>query len=466
MHDKPSRTTFRARLDEMVHQLRNEIVTGKLQSGEFLPSIQLLSKQHQLSVNSVQKGLDQLEQEALIERIPRVGIKVAGPGGSQTASVSFAYYPSLLRDMDLEKLISSFEAEHPHIRIRPVPLQLEHYQETARYYMEEGIDVLAVNYFHFNELAERHADLGGILEPLEQAEGMDPDLAEPFGQNGKLYAQPLTYSPVILCYNQEHFTRHGVDEPSADWTWQDFMARLAQLEEGQGQRPGSAFYFYPAAYNRWPIFLLQSGLVFGKKNTGDSPVRALHESIRTCYDLVRRQQPFSVLLSEQELKVEELFAQQKVSVMMTTYFNLNALQEVSFPYGIAPLPYVKVPKTLLLTIGLALNHRSREKEAAKTFIRYMASYPAQLHIRQHTMSIPAHRQAADWDGEVQGYRPPQFGLFRDIRETYGLLSDLNLKPSEIQKLLDVMNLYWTGLEDQESTLQRLSELLQLSGSST
>ncbi|WP_054956793.1 extracellular solute-binding protein [Paenibacillus dakarensis] len=459
MHDKPSRTTFRARLDEMVQLLRNEIVTGRLQSGEFLPSIQQLSKQHQLSVNSVQKGLDQLEEDALIERIPRVGIRVADPGGSQTASVSFAYYPSLMRDIDLESLIACFEEEHPHIRIRPVPLQLEHYQEAARYYLDEGIDILAVNYFHFNEFMERHADLGQILEQLEPAEEIYPDLAEPFEQNGKLYAQPLTFSPVILCYNQEHFTRQGVEDPSSDWTWQDFMACLARLEEGR--RPGTAFYFHPAAYNRWPIFLLQSGLSFGEKRTGSRP-EALHDSIRTCYDLIRRQQPFPVLLSEQELRVEELFAQQKVSVMMTTYFNLNALQDLSFPYGIAPLPYVKVPKTLLLTIGLALNHRSREKEAAQTFLRYMASFPAQLHIRKHTLSIPAHRQAAEWDGEVQGYRPPQFSLFRDIRQTYSLLSDLNLKPSEIQNLLNIMNLYWTGLEDQETTLRQLSEMLQLS----
>ncbi|GIQ66946.1 hypothetical protein PACILC2_55140 [Paenibacillus cisolokensis] len=49
MSDKPSRTTFRKRLDEMVSQLREEIVAGKRAIGEFLPSEQALGEQFQLS---------------------------------------------------------------------------------------------------------------------------------------------------------------------------------------------------------------------------------------------------------------------------------------------------------------------------------------------------------------------------------------------------------------------------------
>ena len=146
------------------------------------------------------------------------------------------------------------------------------------------------------------------------------------------------------------------------------------------------------------------------------------DSIQTCYDLIHRQNTFSLLLAENDFGVEKPFAEQKISVMMTTYFNLNKLKGVSFPFDIAPLPYVHVPGTLLLPIGLALNQRSKQKEAARVFIQHLVSYESQLHIRKHTYSIPALQQAAEWKGEEIGYRPPRFHIYRDISHTFGLIS--------------------------------------------
>ena len=113
------------------------------------------------------------------------------------------------------------------------------------------------------------------------------------------------------------------------------------------------------------------------------------DSIQTCYDLIHGQKMFSVLLSENDFGVERLFAQQKVSVMMTSYFNLNRMRAADFKFDVAPLPYVHTPKTLLLTIGLALNRRSKQKKGGRAFIEFVTSYESQLHIRKHTYSIPA-----------------------------------------------------------------------------
>lgn len=80
MTSKPSRTTFRQRLDEMVTVLRDDIITGRRAAGDYLPSEVALAEQFQLSKNSVRKGLERLVEEKLIEKVPRVGNRIADPG--------------------------------------------------------------------------------------------------------------------------------------------------------------------------------------------------------------------------------------------------------------------------------------------------------------------------------------------------------------------------------------------------
>ena len=457
MQSKPSRTTFRDRLEEMVHSLRTEIVTGKWQGGDFLPSIQQLGKQYALSINSVQKGLDQLVAESLIERLPRIGIRIKERTEHAVITITIGYYPSLDSDAEFASLIKQFQIKYPHIHVQTIPLQYENYYETTSYYLNnEIVDVLAINQINFQQYVEQNHDLGEIFEPVFAADCIYPYLPSLFQQSNQLYAQPFIFSPVILCYNKKQLQEQQMPEPSHDWTWAQFMVFIHELERKDPTK--LAFYFYPATNNRWPIFLLQSGINFqnDKSERADFSDSAVIDSIQTCYDLIHRHNLFSnLLMSENDINVEQLFAEQKVSIMMTTYFNLNKMQHIDFPFDIAPLPYVHTPRTLLLSIGFAANRKSKQKEAAKAFISFMASYEVMLHVRQRTYSIPAHMQAAEWEGEERAYRPQQFELYRQISHTFASLSDLHLKQDESKQLLNIMNRYWMGIEEKETLIARL-----------
>lgn len=459
LSNKPSRTTFRDRLEEMVTALRDDIITGRLSSGQFLPSILQLSKRYQLSINSVQKGLDQLVAEDLVERLPRVGNRVREKSAHQTVSLAVGYYPSLANDIDLHALIARFEAQYPYIQVQLVPLQYGNYYEVSKHYLENGIlDVISINYINFDSFKSQYADLRSIFEPLKPASGQYPYLSPPFMQNDLLFVQPVTFSPVVLCYNKAHFAERQVQEPARKMTWHAFMALMDQVSANEEGKLG--FYFYPATSNRWPIFLLQSGVSFqtdgGRSLDWSNP--AIMDSIQTCYDLIHRQNLFSVLLSENDVNVESLFADQRVSVMMTTYFNLNKLRDVGIPFELGPLPYVHVPKTLLLTIGFAVNSRSGQREAAKVFVDFMADDAAQQHIRQHTFSLPASRQAAEAAYTGSDYRPESFDLYNQIATSFSYMSDLHLKNEDTEKLVRIMNMYWLGIESRESTEAHLAAL--------
>ena len=77
---------------------------------------------------------------------------------------------------------------------------------------------------------------------------------------GGIYGLPWISQPVITYYNRDLFEAAGVEEPSADWTWDDFMeiARaLTQDTDGDGEIDQWGFI-----NNSWPppyIFIWQAG---------------------------------------------------------------------------------------------------------------------------------------------------------------------------------------------------------------
>lgn len=78
-NQRKCRKNFHHRLEDFVSRLKQDIVTGKVKPNSYLPSELELGQQYSLSKNSIRKGLDQLVEDGLIEKIPRIGNRVRQP---------------------------------------------------------------------------------------------------------------------------------------------------------------------------------------------------------------------------------------------------------------------------------------------------------------------------------------------------------------------------------------------------
>ena len=455
MESRPSRKTFQTRLDAFVNGLREEIVSGKRAAGEFLPSERAFSEQYKLSNLSVRKGLDILVAEGLIVKIPRVGNKVADPAEGGTVCIKFGYHTSIPREAAIDQLLDLFRKKHPNIRVQAVPLVNES-ESAIRQYMDNGmLDVVTINYNMFRAFLEQAMD-GDYLEPLKPNPGIYPFLTDAFTVKGRLLVQPFIFSPVILCYNVDHFIEKQMPEPDSGWSWQqlfDTAARLAIPNERLG------FYYHFLSANRWSVFLLQRGGSFERTSDGRVKLRGtrMMEAFRFC----REVQEHFPILSENIANgdSEKLFLAGKVSVIMTSYFHLNFLKGSPLRFDIAPLPHFGEPKTLLLSIGLSVNRKSENKEAAMKLVEFLTSGSAQLLIRQQTYSLPALKSAAERGGEETMYRPSRFALFREIVPTFRYFTDLHIGEKEMRTIENEVRLYWAGLEQEESFCTRMEKLL-------
>lgn len=64
--------------EQIVQQIKKEILTEELQEGEALPSIRSLAKELQISVITTKRAYAELEREGLIETVGGKGSFVAG----------------------------------------------------------------------------------------------------------------------------------------------------------------------------------------------------------------------------------------------------------------------------------------------------------------------------------------------------------------------------------------------------
>jgi multiple sugar transport system substrate-binding protein len=217
-----------------------------------------------------------------------------------------------------------------------------------------------------------------------------------------------------------------------------------------------------SARNRFPVFMLQSGMRFEPDERGNYTLAdtRLIDSLDVCKEILGMKNVFPATLSASDADAERLFLQGKVSIIMTTYAGLNYFKDADFSFDIAPVPYSHEYRTLMIIIGLAINRKSKVKDAAKLLSDFLTSYEAQLLIRKRTLSIPANKSAAEWKGlNDSNNSPSRYHMFRELIPTFRLSTDLLLSPSDLNIVLREAKLYWSGLHDKDTMCRNIEEAL-------
>ncbi|GAA3405831.1 extracellular solute-binding protein [Paenibacillus hodogayensis] len=452
MSGKTSQRLFRFRLERMIEQLRDDIASGRLLPGDYLPSETDLAGQFGMSNKSVRQGLDLLVEEELIRKIPRVGNQVTESAATRAeATITLGIRGDLERDMALSGLLDDFRMQYPDIRVNTitVPRSLHAFMKE---FMEAGlVDLFIADHAFFQEMAEYR--LLHTLEPLSVAPGTYRFLQESFASEDVLYGQPLFFSPLVLCYNKAHFRESGLPEPDSGWTW-DVCLDYARKLTRKGERHG--FVFYELSSDRWPVFLLQSGSAFERDRSGvcDIAGTPLLDSVRLYRRIIQDPDSFLQVLSESDDDTGQLFEKGKVSMILAGYSSMNAWKYSDLDYAISPLPYMREPRTLTIAYGACIRKSSANKREARLLVEFLGSEAAQMRIRRETLSLPSLKPAAEGVVREDLNRPSQFDLFRDILPSLRLHRDLNLTTAGRGILWGWLKLYGSQLIDEE-TLCRL-----------
>jgi multiple sugar transport system substrate-binding protein len=158
--------------------------------------------------------------------------------------------------------------------------------------------------------------------------------------DGKVFGVPAVVGNLGLVYNKKLFAAAGVAPPTADWSWDDYRAAAKQLTDSDRKIFGSG---YPIAgdedtvWRFWPMIWQQGAKAISDDGTSapfDGPEYA------TALELLRAMaiDDKSLYLDQNSDAIYQLFASEKIGMVITGAFVLEDFRTAKVDYGVVPLP--------------------------------------------------------------------------------------------------------------------------------
>lgn len=197
-----------------------------------------------------------------------------------------------------EQLIEQFEQEHPDIDIRPIWVPASQYQSKFKTLAaaSQAPDVFATGDVWVAYMLPFLKDLTPLVERDREQIDLDdfyPRVLAAAQHEGRFYFLPNTLNLSLLYYNKSLFHEAGMELPTAQWQWSDYIEAGRKLTASGSER--AAIWGSDIVLGWWGEWLIEvrqaGGRVFNKAMTRcvlDEPEAI--EGIRFYYDKVYQYQ--------------------------------------------------------------------------------------------------------------------------------------------------------------------------------
>ena len=300
-----------------------------------------------------------------------------------------------------QRIARAFERDNPDIHVRVEHHPWGEYFTWLRGEWQDGRspDVMFLNYIPTYVAM-------GELEPLDayvardsmQLDDFYPALLDAFRWEGALYGLPRDNDTKVIYYNRAHFAEAGIPEPKDGWTWADLRAAARALTRRDSVTPRYGFGFEPSYW--WLAWVWQNGGQVLDSSTHptsvllDSPQNA--EALQFLQDLIYtdRVTPPPDHLNTDDMN--QLFRDGQLSMVFGNHALVPWFTEApGLLWDVAPLPRNVERINLAGGAGFVLSHRSQQKEAAWTLLRFLSGPKAQAILAQSGVITPARRSVRE-----------------------------------------------------------------------
>ena len=306
---------------------------------------------------------------------------------------------------DLEALISTFEAQHPDIKIEYTTAPFDNYFTKLQTDFAAGNapDVFELNYENFVTFASRET-LKPLTPYLEGEDGIGADIFYPaaldaFQYDGVQYGLPITFSTVVLYYNKDLFDAAGLEYPTNDWTWDDVMSAAEKLTDPSKRvwgiyQPVQFWEFYKTAA------AAGGGLEVSPEVRIDTP-----ENRQALHYLVDKVQTAGVMPTDAQLSGvanEDLFLNGQLGMLVSGIWMFDKFQDAAFDWDIAVEPGSARKATHFFANAAGIANDSDVADAAWQWVKFLASSPEVAQTRiESNWELPA--LSLDNAGVLQPY---------------------------------------------------------------
>ncbi len=158
--------------------------------------------------------------------------------------------------------------------------------------------------------------------------------------DGQVFGVPALIDNLAIVYNKDLFQAAGVDEPTADWTWDDFRAAAKALTDPSKQQYGFAFPIDSSEDTVWHYDAMlweAGGDILNADNTQaafNSPAGV--QALTTLQQMAVTDK--SVFLDQQNVgKIDDLFNAGKIAMDVTGPWALSGYPDINYGVQIMPM---------------------------------------------------------------------------------------------------------------------------------
>jgi len=328
-----------------------------------------------------------------------------------------------------EQLVAAFEERHPAIDV-----SLIHIPGQSDYRQRLGVDfaagtpadVVLLNYRRYAAYAARGAlePLGPYLERstlIDQADFYQESI-QPFVWEGQLMCIPQNLSSLVVYYNRDLFRAAGLSDPSADWTWEEFLAAAQALTrdtDGDGATDQYGLGTEVSIFRAAPFIWQNGGELVANPEAPtrlalDSP--AAREALQWFVDLQVRHKVVPDAVAEAAEDSESRFLNGRLGMFLNSRRGVPTYRTIeSFDWDVAPLPQGKQKAGILHADAYCMPAVSENKAAIWTFIEFANAAEGQHIIAASGRTVPSLRAVAESPTFLNpGQKPANSQVFLDV----------------------------------------------------
>jgi ABC-type glycerol-3-phosphate transport system substrate-binding protein len=254
-------------------------------------------------------------------------------------------------------------------------------------------------------------DLNAWMEAEGSAFQLDFDAAilDAFRYEGSLMALPLSIQPAIMVYNADRLAQHGLEAPSADWTFDEFLEWITSVTSVSGADKSYGFLLSSSSVSTSGLFYAGRGLQW-LDLSGDFPVVNLNTlEMANTLSWINEMEQSGILFEsppEEDWWTTISSAVQSGQIgFWTTYAGREDDEffdgkKSTFQKGIVPLPFTAKPNGPYdhsYSQGMYISRVSQNPQACWSWAKYLSEHAAML------AGVPARTSVAGspaWESRV------------------------------------------------------------------
>lgn len=287
-----------------------------------------------------------------------------------------------------QQLIDQFEKTHPNIKVDLQSYEPSSYwpKISAMAAAGKAPDVFDMSSGFLDEWASK-----GLLYNLQDF--VDKDLNKddyftsvfnavryPDKQTGDMYAFPYAWVTTVLYYNKNMFDEAGLDYPTKEWTWDDFLKSSQKLtldKNSDGQTDQYGFWFYGRYAQIEPWIYQNDGRILNEDKTKFALDENGKETLQFLTDLTTKYKVSPKPKDMQGINQQDLFPTGKVAMWVDGSWNIannrNIIKD-QFDWGFTTVPrgeHRKEEATYGWPDNIAIYNKTEHPEEAWEFIKFM-----------------------------------------------------------------------------------------------